>query len=202
MTLTLQQRNTLAIIQDFVEKHQYAPTASEIAQALNIQSRGVVYRYLKALENAGCIALEPGKKRNIRLLTSDKHIPLVGTIAAGQPIEAIQTHESIDLVDMLAGPKRFALRVKGDSMVDEGILDGDVVICESCSNADNGAIVVALIDQQEATLKRLHYKAGEPTITLIPANVSHKAQEYPKERVQIQGVLVGLLRLSNKRISR
>src|SRR5262249_2442293 len=119
---------------------------------------------------------------------------LVGSIAAGQPITALLNQEKLDIAAILAGENRFALRVKGDSMIDDGILVGDMVLCESCNTEWNGEIVVALIDNEEATLKYLQ-KNPNGTVTLRPANAAMKPMIYPAEKVQIQGKLLGLLRV-------
>jgi repressor LexA len=197
--LTLSQRKTYEFIQQFFADHEYAPTAAEIAEGIGIKSRGVVHRYLKALEAAGYIHLEPKRHRNIRLLNieasndGDGGLPLVGAIAAGRPIEAITQHETVDVANVFLGPNRYALRVKGDSMVEEGIFDGDIVVCEQAVTANNGNIVVALIDGNEATLKRFHRNPDE-TVTLFPANQQLQPMTYGADRVQVQGRFVGLLR--------
>lgn len=195
--LTLSQKKTLNFITDFINRHDYAPTAAEIAAGIGIKSRGVVHRYLRVLESTGFIKLTPKRHRNIHLLdrnqTLPSILPLVGEIAAGQPIEAIAQHEAIDVMNIFLGENRFALRVKGDSMIDEGIYDEDIIVCEQTDLAENGQIVVALIDGQEATLKRLQRNLNE-TITLHPANQGLKPMTYPAERIQIQGLYVGLLR--------
>ena len=179
-------------------EHDYAPTAAEIAQGIGIRSRGVVHRYLKCLVEAGLIRLLPKRHRNIELLmaSTDYSLPLVGVIAAGQPIEAIEQQETIDVASIFLGECRYALKVKGDSMVDEGIFDGDIVVCERAQSADSGQIVVALIDQEEATLKRLFHNEDE-SITLVPANPSHHPMIYPSDRVEVQGIYVGLLRVTH-----
>ncbi len=195
--LTQSQLKTYQYIKKFMERHQHAPTAAEIAQGIGIQSRGVVHRYLKALEEAGYIELLPHRHRNIVLSPaqpSQHSLPLIGYIAAGHPIEAITQSEAIDFSALFSGAKRFALKVKGDSMIEEGILDGDLVICEHSESAENGQIVVALIDGQETTLKRIHFKPTHNTITLIPENSQYQAQEYSSERIQIQGIYIGLIR--------
>jgi repressor LexA len=120
-------------------------------------------------------------------------LPLAGRIAAGQPIEAIEGQEEISLADFFLGPGRFALRVTGDSMVEAGILDGDTVIIKACQTAEEEAIVVALIDGEEATLKRLK-RERDGSITLLPENRALKPMHYPAERVAIQGVVVGQMR--------
>ena len=193
--ITLSQRRTFEFIKQYFEKNEYAPTASEIAKGIGIQSRGVVHRYLRALEVAGLIALTPKRHRNIRLMPQPSQqslLPLVGIIAAGQPIEAIEQDESIQVADIFLGADRYALKVKGDSMVDEGILDGDIVVCQKSEIAEEGQIVVALIDRQEATLKRFQ-RSGQ-YILLIPANTKHKPMSYEAHRVEIQGIYIGLLR--------
>jgi len=199
--LTMSQRRTHEFIKKFFEEHGYSPTAAEIAEGIGIKSRGVVHRYLKALVQAGHIALTPKRHRNISLLTSVQELftgavslPLLGTIAAGQPIEAIPQQESIDVASVFVGANRYALKVKGDSMIDEGILDGDVVICEKHDSATDGQIVVALIDHEEATLKRLQRNADQ-TVTLIPANTQLHPMIYAADRVTIQGVYIGLIRI-------
>ncbi len=196
--LTMTQRKTLQFIEDFIIRHTYAPTTAEIAKGIGIKSRGVVHRYLRALNEAGHIAMTPKRHRNIRLkrnLTQTTTLPLVGVIAAGCPIEAIEQHESIDVADVFLGDNRYMLRVKGVSMIEEGIFDGDLVVCEKSQTAETGQIVVALIDQQEATLKRVQHNQDH-TITLLPANANLKPMVYAADRVEIQGIFIGLLRFA------
>ena len=120
-------------------------------------------------------------------------VPLLGRIAAGLPIEAIEDQDHLDLAGLFAGPDRYALRVSGDSMIEAGILDGDTVIVRKQDVANVGDIVVALIDGHEATLKRLGPSVGG-TVELVPANASLEPMRYPASRVRVQGVLVGQLR--------
>lgn len=200
MMLTQSQLKTYQFIKEFMKHHQYAPTAAEIAQGIGIQSRGVVHRYLKALAESGHIRLLPNRHRNIVLNSptqTHNAIPLMGYIAAGRPIEAVAQEEHIDFKDIFAGPERFALQIKGDSMIEEGIMDGDLVICHRSETAHNGQIVVALIDNQEATLKRIRFNPEEKRIILIPANPRYQPTSYPAERVQIQGIYIGLVRRAN-----
>lgn len=193
--LTAAQHKTYQFIKQFIVKQGYSPTTAEIAQGIKIKSRGVVYRYLLALAERNLIKLLPNRRRNIQLIEEQSHrkLPLVGSIAAGKPIEAIAQQEAIDITNIFAGPDRFALKIKGDSMIDEGILDGDIVVCERRHTAQNGQIVIALIDNDHATLKRIQ-RNNNDTLTLLPANAKHQPQTYPADRVQIQGILVGLLR--------
>ena len=195
--LTLAQRRAFDFLQSFIRKKGYSPTAAEIAKGIEIQSRGVVHRYLRAIEDAGLIRLNPRRHRNIELLLNDDNqIPLVGNIAAGKPIEAIEQKETINISDIFLGINRFALKVKGDSMIDEGILDGDVIICQQSNVAQNGQIVVALIDKNEATLKYFHLEKGG-NVKLTPANRNLKPMVYAANRVFIQGIYIGLLRVND-----
>ena len=196
--LTLAQHNVYRFIKSYIEENSIAPTTSEIAQAIGIKSRGVVHRYLKALEQEDYITLVPNKKRNIAInkaAAAELAIPLLGKIAAGLPIEAVHDNETVNVTNLFLSPGRYALRVKGDSMLDEGIHDGDIIICQEAHTAENGQIVVALVDNEAATLKRLQ-KNRDDTVTLHPANSQHVPQTYVHTRVRIQGVFVGLLRFS------
>lgn len=194
--VTPTQHKIYEFIKQYVDKHEYAPSLQEIAHGIGIKSRSLISRYVHALQKAGHLELADEGHRKIRLTCSndDMALPLVGKIAAGLPIEAVAQQDHLLLKDLLVGEGRYALMVKGDSMIDEGILDGDIVICEKRNHADEGEIVVALIDNQEATLKRIHFST-DGKIKLIPANSAYKAQIYAAHQVNIQGVFVGLLRL-------
>lgn len=199
--LTPRLHDTLNFIREYFTQHGYAPLLSEIALGIGIQSKGVVHRYLQDLSQAGYIEIHTGKHRGIRLIDSeyllqDKKnysLPLLGRIAAGHPIEAIPNHDHIDLAEFFIGENRFVLKVQGESMIEAGILDGDMVVVEQCERANDGDIVVALIDHEEATLKTLHHN-DDGSIMLIPANNQMSPMIYPAERVAIQGVVVGQLR--------
>lgn len=199
--LTPRQQDTLGFIRDYLAQHGYAPLLSEIAPGIGIRSKGVVHRYLQELSREGLIEIIPGKHRGIRLIESedlphekkDLALPLLGRIAAGRPIEAIPNHDQIDLAEFFIGENRFVLKVQGESMIEAGILDGDMVVVEQCHQAKDGDIIVALIDQQEATLKTLRHN-NDGSIILIPANSQMPPMIYPAERVAIQGVVVGQLR--------
>jgi repressor LexA len=193
------QSKAYEFIRSYIRSYGYSPTLTEIASGIAVRSKGLISRYVHALAEADLIELVPGTHRSIRLKPiAEPKIPLLGRIAAGLPIEAISDHDAIDVVTLLTESqqgKSFGLVVKGDSMVDEGIFDGDIVLCEKRETALAGEIVVALIDQQEATLKRF-YKQKDGTISLVPANIALKPQVYEAHRVQIQGVFRGLIRLS------
>ncbi|MEE8482025.1 MAG: transcriptional repressor LexA [Acidiferrobacterales bacterium] len=198
MPLTDRQKKTYDFLRTYSARHGVSPKLREIADYLGIQSRGTVHRYLTALVDAKLISITPDLARGIVLLEAEaefKHftLPLVGRIAAGLPIEAIPDHDEIDLSEFFVRPNRFVLKVSGESMIDAGILDGDMVVVEKSSTARDGEIVVALIDDDEATLKYLKRNADQ-SITLEPANEEFKPMRYSAHRVQIQGIVVGQFR--------
>jgi repressor LexA len=197
MTTPLQQK-IHSFIRQYIDQHQYSPSLTEIARGIGISPKSIslISRNIHALVASGQLAFHKKGYRNIQLTGGDKlKLPLIGRIAAGMPIEAIEDKQEIDLQVFLDAGQHFMLEVKGDSMVDEGIFDGDLVICKRTEHAREDQIVVALIDQQEATLKRISYKIQE-RVTLIPANPALKPKAYLPHRVQIQGIFVGLLRLN------
>jgi len=196
--LTDSQRKVLDFIQRFIAIYTVPPKLQEVAEGIGISSRGVAHRYVQALVEAGYIETDSGKHRSIRLLKSNPYrpesrLPLLGEIAAGKPIEAIPGQDEIDLSEFF-GDSNFAVQVKGDSMIDAGILDGDTVIIEFRETADDGDIVVALIDESETTLKRFKRSQRGKYIKLIPENSEMEPMVYEAERVRIQGVLIGQLR--------
>lgn len=192
--LTTRQQELLEFIKDFTIEHSYSPTHREIKQALNISSCSYLKRILDKLENLDLIKRKAkGTKNNIELLQTPYSLPILGEIAAGSPIEAITQPEEILLTQQLLGEDRYLLRVRGDSMIEENICDGDLVICERCQKTPNGTIVVALINREEATLKRIYYEKNK--IYLKPANKDHNTQIYKAKEVEIQGKFIGLLRL-------
>lgn len=201
--VTPTQHKIYLYIKHYLSKHGYAPSLQEIAHGIGIKSRSLICRYVQALQQAGRLENIGEGYRRIRLIEQENKnsVPLLGKIAAGVPIEAIPQEEHLVITDLLVGPNRYALLVKGDSMVDEGILDGDIVICEKRDSASEGEIVVALIDNLEATLKRIHFTKDQK-IALIPANNAYKRQIYNANRVSIQGVFIGLLRLPTQTAQR
>jgi repressor LexA len=193
--LTPLERKMLSYIQHHLNQHGQGPTLTEIGQALGIASKGTVHRYVQALVDKGYLLHTERGWRGIRLAkSSHSHatLPLVGRIAAGQPIEAIPGQDHLNLDDFLHDD-HYALQVKGDSMCDIGILDNDMVIIKRQSNARNGDIVVALIDGLEVTLKRLQ-RLGDDQILLIAENSTLQPMQYAASRVEIQGVLVAQMR--------
>jgi repressor LexA len=197
--MTPKEYQILDFIRSFISKHRYSPTIAEIAKGIKAGSRGTVYRYLEQLASEGHLNINEGKQRNIELTQQGWcdagrgfSLPLLGKIAAGKPIEAVLNREQVDFGDLLADD-RYVLKICGDSMIEEGIHDGDLVICKHAERANNGDIVVALIDNAFATLKKF-YRAEKDKVTLKPANAELQPVTYSSERVTIQGIMMGLLR--------
>ncbi len=195
--LTTQEQNTLQFIRNYIAQFGYAPKFKEIGQAIGVKSQGTIHRYVKALEDKGYIERAKNNSRGIQLvdlpLVAPPVIPLVGKIAAGLPIEAVEDQQELNLAEMFMGPDLFALRVSGDSMIDAGILDGDYVVIKKQPVAHDGEIVVALIDRVEATLKRFR-RISNSEVKLIPENPEMEPMIYRADRVTIHGVLVGQMR--------
>lgn len=194
--LTDREREVYDFVRAYTRRHGVPPKLREIGAQLGVASRGTVHRYLRAIEAAGLIAITPDRARGVRLVskvTARSVLPVLGRIAAGLPIEAIPDETEIDLSEFFMGPNRFVLRVDGESMIEAGILHGDMVIVESRNSARNGEIVVALIDNQEATLKTF-LRNPDGSITLRPANHSMAPIRFAAARVTIQGVVVGQMR--------
>jgi repressor LexA len=196
LPLTSLEQKMLRMIRGYLAQHAQGPTLTEIGTTLGISSKGTVHRYVQALVEKGYLHHTERGWRGIRLTEHIPHshttLPLVGRIAAGRPIEAITDRDEISFADF-STQDNFALEVQGDSMCEIGILDGDIVIIKSQADARDGDIVVALIDEQEATLKRYRPMANGK-IKLIPENTEMQPMVYAAERVQIQGVLVGQMR--------
>lgn len=199
-SLTRRQQEIYAYLRDHLDDFPHPPTLDELCEALGLSSRGSLHKQIQALIDAGLVEPMNNLRRGIRLIdedapgvADDDGLPLYGYIAAGQPIEAISNPETIDVPAQLRTTKRcYVLEVRGDSMIDEGILDGDWVVIEHRDQARDGEIVVALVDGEEATLKRLERSRGE--VVLHPANERLEPMHFSAERVQIQGVLVGQMR--------
>jgi len=204
MAITRRQREVYDFISEFVQKHNYAPSFQEIGEGLKLTSLATVHKHITNLEKKGLLTRDYNRSRSIDLLppkgrlkqamavNTTMVLPLLGRIAAGQPIEAMQTAETISLADFVRSKEVFVLEVRGDSMQDEHILDGDYVLVEKTKTAHNGEIVVALVDGSDATLKRF-YREGD-TIRLQPSNVNMKAIMVPAAAVELQGRVIGVLR--------
>ncbi len=195
--LTNQEHSTLQFIRNYLAQYGYAPKFKEIGLAIGVASQGVVHRYVQSLEDKGYIKRAKGNARGMSLvelpLVSAPTIPLVGRIAAGLPIEAIEDQQELNLSEMFMGPELFALRVTGDSMMDAGIMDNDYVIIKKQPVANDGDIVVAMIDKVEATLKKFK-RRSKTEVALIPENAEMETMVYAAERVNIHGILVGQMR--------
>lgn len=198
--LTRRQQEIYEYLRDHLPDMPHPPTLDELCAALGLKSRGSLHKQIQALIEAGLIEPMNNMRRGIRLANAATQasnnantLPLYGAIAAGQPIEAIANPDTMEVPpDLRTSNTCYVLNVKGDSMIEAGILDGDWVIIEQRDYADNGEIVVALVDEQEATLKRLE-KRGEQII-LHPENSQMQPMQYPAKQVKIQGVLVGQMR--------
>ncbi len=197
MALTKRQREIFDFICDFVDENRYSPSLEEIGEHFGLTSVATVHKHVQNLVEKGLLRKTWNRSRSIEIVEaapeSACEIPLLGTVAAGMPIEAVSTPDSISVPQDLVGSREcFALGVRGDSMIDDHIVDGDVVVLESRKTPSDGETVVALIDREEATLKRFYADGGK--VRLVPANAALDPLEYPAERVEVQGVVIGLLR--------
>lgn len=203
--LTRKQQAVFDFLLDHQQRFPHPPTLDELCSALGLKSRGSLHKHIQGLIGAGLIEAPNRKQRGVRLTaqalalndpTKDDErdaLPFVGAIAAGKPIEAIENINYMKVPDQLKSERPcYILQVKGDSMTDEGIFDGDWVVIEQRSHALNGEIVVALIDKSEATLKFIEQYPHETV--LIPANPKLKPMRYEPHQIEIQGVLVGQMR--------
>ena len=215
--LTAKQRELLHYIDGRLKQSGVSPSFDEMREALELKSKSGVHRLISALEERGFIRRLPNRARALEVVKMPEvasptlaaaqatktvipaaandtlEVPLHGRIAAGTPIEALQGTESFSVPAALLGPgEHYALEVSGDSMVEEGILDGDFALIRKADTARDGEIVVALIDEEEATLKT--YRREGQMIRLDPANRAYEPQRYSEDRVRIQGRLAGLIR--------
>ncbi len=196
--LTRRQQAIYDYLLDHHERFEHPPTLDELCRALGLSSRGSLHKHIHALVHAGLVEPMDKKQRGVRLTGLHQKgahkVQFLGYIAAGRPIEAMENPEEMEIPPMLqTNGNNYVLQVRGDSMIEEGILDGDWVVIEQRTHARNGEIVVALVDGQEATLKRIEQKPGE--VVLYPSNSDMAAMSYPPHRVRIQGVLVGQMRV-------
>jgi repressor LexA len=194
--LTRRQTEIYNYLVENAEHFDHPPTLDELCRALGLSSRGSLHKHVQALVQAGLVEPVDGSHRGIRLAEQapeEAGIPLLGTIAAGRPIEAVAQPEYLQVPEELLGSKPcYVLRVRGDSMIEAGILDSDYVVIEQCDSARNGEVVVALVNREEVTLKRIEQLPGQ--VILHPANAGMEPMAYTPDAVQIQGVLRGLLR--------
>jgi repressor LexA len=201
--LTRRQKEILDFIQEFRRDNCISPTHLEIRQRFGYSSYGTVYKHLKLLEDKGYLTREPNQKRGVILVEDhlprtgrqEIELPFFGQIAAGKPIEALPGDETLGVPGHLLGGRRngdhYVLRVTGDSMIDEGIFDGDYVVVQLREEANSGEMVVALVGD-DATLK--HFFPEGKRVRLQPANPNMKPIYVPSDQVKIQGIVVGLMR--------
>src|SRR6266849_10094464 len=203
MAITKRQRQVYDFIHGFVQKNGYSPSFEEIGNGMGLSSLATVHKHISNLEKKGLIKRDYNRSRSIDVLPvrglfkrqvqkapTEIALPLMGRIAAGQPIEAVENPETISLGDITRSKDVFVLQVKGESMKDEHIVDGDYVLVEKSEGAHDGEIVVALVGGTDATLKRL-YREGS-NIRLQPSNMAMKPIIVPARSVQIQGRVIGV----------
>ncbi len=205
MVLTKRQKEVLDFLVSFLNKHGYAPSFEEIAKSLKLTSLATVHKHITTLEKKGFIRRGYNQSRSIEVTQLPRpvreqvlqrtvvELPLAGRIAAGRPLEAVEERETISLGDFARSSNSFVLQVKGDSMMDDHILNGDYIVVEQSQVANNGEIVVALVGEGEATLKRFYRESGG-RIRLQPANAQMQPIVLPAAEVKIQGRVIGVLR--------
>ena len=200
MPLTKRQREILDYLGAYIEEKQYAPSFEEIAQHFSFSSLATVHEHLPNLEQKGFIRRSHNESRSIEIVPEPGHasateLPLLGQVAAGVPIEAGTSQETIAVPDDLI-PRRgssYVLRVRGDSMIDEHIQDGDFVVVNSRNTAENGEMVIALIDGTSATVKKFYREPGG-WIRLQPANENVPPIRVQEDQMLVQGIVVGVIR--------
>jgi repressor LexA len=198
LPLTKRQREILDYLQEFIQEHGYAPSLEEIGRRFGLSSLATVHKHLTNLQEKGFIRRAWNRSRSVELIPTRTggravELPLLGYVAAGAPIEAVPGHETIAVPEDLVGKRdTYVLRVRGDSMIDEQIRDGDYVIVEDRKTAVNGEMVIALVNGNEVTLKKFYRDNGR--VRLQPANPALQPLVFPADQVQIQGVVVGVMR--------
>ena len=205
MVLTKRQKEVLDFLVSFLNKHGYSPSFEEIAKSLKLTSLATVHKHITTLEKKGFIRRGYNQSRSIEVTQLPRpvreqvlqrqvvELRLAGRIAAGRPLEAVEERETISLGDFARSSNSFVLQVKGDSMIDDHILNGDYIVVEQSQVANNGEIVVALVGEGEATLKRFYRESGGK-IRLQPANAQMQPIVLPAADVKIQGRVIGVLR--------
>ena len=198
LPLTKRQREILDYLQDFIQQHGYAPSLEEIGRRFGLSSLATVHKHLTNLQEKGFIKRAWNRSRSVEMVPTSSggrsiDLPLLGYVAAGVPIEAVATSETIAVPEDLVGRRdTYVLRVRGNSMIDEQIRDGDYVIVEDRRSADNGEMVIAMLHGTDVTLKKLYREQGR--IRLQPANPAMQPILVAPDDVQVQGVVVGVMR--------
>ena len=196
--LTKRQREILDYLNDFIQQHGYAPSLEEIGRRFNLSSLATVHKHLTNLQEKGFIRRAWNRSRSVEVIEARTQVravelPMLGYVAAGSPIEAVPSQETIAVPEALAGKRdSYVLRVRGNSMIDEQIRDGDFVIIEDRRTAADGETVIALIGGSDVTLKKLYRERDR--IRLQPANPTMEPIYVAADQVQVQGVVVGIMR--------
>jgi repressor LexA len=205
MALTKRQKEVLDLLVTFLNKHGYSPSFEEIAKSMKLNSLATVHKHITTLEKKGYVRRGYNQSRSIEVLQLPKpvreqvegrldiEIPMMGRIAAGRPLEAVEDRETLSLGEFARGGNSFVLQVKGSSMREDHILDGDYVVVEPTQVANTGEIVVALVGGTDATLKRFYRESGGK-VRLQPANSEMEPIIVPAVDVKIQGRVIGVLR--------
>jgi len=199
LPLTKRQREILDFLNEFIQDNGYAPSLEEIGRRFGLSSLATVHKHLTNLQDKGFIKRSWNRSRSVELVPTRAggralELPLLGYVAAGAPIEAVAGSETIAVPEDLAGKRdMYVLRVKGDSMIDEQIRDGDFVIVEDRKTAENGEMVIALVGGSDVTLKKIYLESGG-RVRLQPANPAVRPLVYSSDEVQVQGVVVGVMR--------
>ena len=199
MHLTRRQKQVLDFVSRHIERRGYAPTLEEIGEHFGLSSLATVHKHLTNLQAKGLIKRENHRSRALELVPATiamraVEVPLLGRVAAGIPIEAVTTSETISIPeDMLGRGETYVLQVRGDSMIDEHIRDGDYVIVDGRRAARDGEMVIALLDGERATLKKL-FREKDGKVRLQPANARLAPLVIEADRVQVQGIVIGELR--------
>src|SRR6476646_7033919 len=198
LPLTKRQREILDYLNEFIQQHGYAPSLEEIGRRFSLSSLATVHKHLTNLQDKGFIKRAWNRSRSVEMVQARNggravELPLLGYVAAGLPIEAVASNETIAVPEDFAGKRdTYVLRVRGDSMIDEQIRDGDFVVVEDRKTADNGEMVIALLRGTDVTLKKFYRESGR--IRLQPANAAMQPIFADPDQVQIQGVVVGVMR--------
>lgn len=207
MALTRRQKQVLDFIVNFVDENGYSPSYDEIARGLDLASLATVHKHITALTTKGYVKRGVNQSRSLdvspryvqeqrrqqRETAAPPEIPLLGRIAAGLPVEAVEQRATLNFQDFAGHPETYALEVRGDSMIEDHICDGDMILLERASEVRDGDIVVALVGGAETTLKRIYREPGDQ-IRLQPANAALQPIIVPESDVQIQGRLLAVLR--------
>jgi repressor LexA len=198
MKLTKRQKEILDFVTEFIDREGYSPSMEEIAAHFHFASLNAVFKHLQALESRGYLRRDPNRARAIEVAHGDstgaRTVPMFGYIAAGRPIEAVEAPETVSIPEDFL-PRRascYVLRVQGESMIEDHIQDGDYVVVESRAEAFDGEMVVALVDGESVTLKRLYRENDH--IRLQPSNPAVAPILLDFARVKVQGVVVGVMR--------